>query len=196
MSLRQSENLPPSSACGLGSCLSNCTYMFCTLYIHVIIIIIITLSYVIYLYIHAVHIFRTLLLYIYAPVRLLSPPCASRPLRVLPLSLYIYIYIYTYIYIYIYTHTPNYIFQTHNYLLLWTSPSGLPPVSVRRFPSFWTQPLENLSIDSVTNGFLSNPAPGENLVSGNLVMETGCSVMRTLAGYRPKTIEIPELCFK
>ena len=27
-----------------------------------------------------------------------------------------------------------------------------------------------------TNGFLSNPAPGENLLSGNLVMETGCSV--------------------
>ena len=25
-----------------------------------------------------------------------------------------------------------------------------------------------------TNGFLSNPAPGENILSGNLVMETGC----------------------
>ena len=50
----------------------------------------------------------------------------------------------------------------------------IPPVSVTRFPSFRTQPLENLSIDSVTDGFLSNPAPGENLVSGNLVMETGC----------------------
>ena len=48
------------------------------------------------------------------------------------------------------------------------------PVSVTRFPSFRTQPLENLSIDSVTKGFLSNPAPGENLESGNLVMETGC----------------------
>ena len=51
--------------------------------------------------------------------------------------------------------------------------SILHPVSVRRFPSFRTQPLENLSIDSVTNGFLSNPAPGENILSGNLVMETG-----------------------
>ena len=51
----------------------------------------------------------------------------------------------------------------------------LHPVSVRRFPSFRTQPLENLSVDSVNNGFLSNPAPGENLLSGNLVMETGCS---------------------
>ena len=27
-----------------------------------------------------------------------------------------------------------------------------------------------------TNGFLSNPAPGENLLSGNLVMETGCTM--------------------
>ena len=51
----------------------------------------------------------------------------------------------------------------------------LHPVSITRFPSFRTQPLENLSVDSVTNGFLSNPAPGEYLVSGNLVMETGCS---------------------
>ena len=50
----------------------------------------------------------------------------------------------------------------------------LHPVSVRRFPSFRTQPLANLSVDSVKHGFLSNPAPGENLLSGNLVMETGC----------------------
>ena len=28
------------------------------------------------------------------------------------------------------------------------------------------------------NIFLSNPAPGENLVSGNLVMETGCTRRR------------------
>ena len=51
---------------------------------------------------------------------------------------------------------------------------SLHPVSVRRFPSFRTQPLENLSVDSVKHGFLSNPAPGENLLSGNLVLETGC----------------------
>ena len=37
------------------------------------------------------------------------------------------------------------------------------PVSITRFPSFRTQPLESLSVDSVKNGFLSNPAPGENL---------------------------------
>ena len=28
------------------------------------------------------------------------------------------------------------------------------------------------------NGFLSNPDPGENLVSRNLVMETGCMTSR------------------
>ena len=51
----------------------------------------------------------------------------------------------------------------------------LHPVSVRRFPSFRTQPLENLSRYLWEKGLLSNPAPGEHLPSGNLVMETGCS---------------------
>ena len=60
-------------------------------------------------------------------------------------------------------------------LLNRTVRSLLPPVSITRFPSFRTQPLENLSVDSVKNGFLSNPAPGENLARGNLVMETGCT---------------------
>ena len=50
----------------------------------------------------------------------------------------------------------------------------LHPVSITRFPSFRTQTLENLSRYLWTKGFLSNPDPGENLVSGNLVMETGC----------------------
>ena len=50
---------------------------------------------------------------------------------------------------------------------------SIDPVSITRFPSFRTQTLESLSVDSVQNGFLSNPDPGENLVSGNLVMETG-----------------------
>ena len=49
------------------------------------------------------------------------------------------------------------------------------PVSITRFPSFRTQTLEDLSVDSVRNRFLSNPDPGESLVSGNLVMETGCN---------------------
>ena len=49
-------------------------------------------------------------------------------------------------------------------------------VSITRFPSFRTQTLENLSHYLWTkNRFLSNPDPGKNLVSGNLVMETGCT---------------------
>ena len=52
--------------------------------------------------------------------------------------------------------------------------SDLHPVSVRRFPSFRTQPLEILATTYEKQRFLSNPAPGENLLSGNLVMETGC----------------------
>ena len=51
----------------------------------------------------------------------------------------------------------------------------LHPVSITRLPSFRTQTLENLSRYLCTNGFLSNPDPGENLVRGNLIMETGCS---------------------
>ena len=53
----------------------------------------------------------------------------------------------------------------------------LHPVSITRFLFVRTQTLESLSVDSVTNGFLSNPDPGENLVSGNLVMETGCNML-------------------
>ena len=34
------------------------------------------------------------------------------------------------------------------------------------------------------NGFLSNPDPGENLVSGNLVMETGCMGARIRGAHR------------
>ena len=52
----------------------------------------------------------------------------------------------------------------------------LHPVSITRFPFFRTQTLESLSVDNVKNGFLSNPDPGENIVSGNLVMETGCNL--------------------
>ena len=39
------------------------------------------------------------------------------------------------------------------------------PVSVRRSPSFRTQPLENLTLP-MKKTYLSNPAPGENLLSG------------------------------
>ena len=65
---------------------------------------------------------------------------------------------------------------------LFVSMLNVHPVSVRRFPSFRTQPLESLSHYLWTkNRFLSNPAPGENLLSGNLVMETGCQRTRELA---------------
>ena len=38
---------------------------------------------------------------------------------------------------------------------------------------FGPRPWKILATTYETNGFLSNPAPGENLLSGNLVMETG-----------------------
>ena len=39
---------------------------------------------------------------------------------------------------------------------------------------FGPRPWKILAATYETNGFLSNPAPGEHLLSGNLVMETGC----------------------
>ena len=63
-------------------------------------------------------------------------------------------------------------FETNRINICW--PMGREHlVSIRRFPSFRTQPLENLSHYLHKKWFLSNPAPGENLENGNLVMETG-----------------------
>ena len=45
------------------------------------------------------------------------------------------------------------------------------PVSVRRLPP---SPWKILATTYEQKRFLSNQAPGENLLSGNLVMETGC----------------------
>ena len=39
-----------------------------------------------------------------------------------------------------------------------------------------------------TNGSLSNPAPGENLLSGNLVMETGCTQEAALKEAAPESV--------
>ena len=39
---------------------------------------------------------------------------------------------------------------------------------------FGPRPWKILAATYEKKGFLSNPDPGENLVSGNLVMETGC----------------------
>ena len=94
-------------------------------------------------------------------------------------------YVCVYIYIYIYTHVCMVLIWRgiarqilHNvfvatidstqlgYLFGATEswelkPLTVHPVSVRRFSSFRTQPLENLSHYLRKKGFLSNPAPGE-----------------------------------
>ena len=43
------------------------------------------------------------------------------------------------------------------------------------FRLFGPRPWKVLATTYEENGFLSNPDPGENLVSGNLVLETGCN---------------------
>ena len=115
-------------------------------------------------------------------------------------NIYMYIYIYIHIYIYIYRERERdrqrererereiqYILVAEGsagdegQLVYVSEGSRVHPVSITRFLSFRTQPLENLRVDSVKNGFLSNPAPGENLESGNLVMETGCKSPRYVA---------------
>ena len=95
-------------------------------------------------------------------------------------------FMYIYIYIHMYTYTPTYIYiyiyicvYTHRCSRIVVPPEDLRdvfeplllgglvlhPVSVRRFPSFRTQPLENLSRHLWKKRFLSNPAPGENLLN-------------------------------
>ena len=55
----------------------------------------------------------------------------------------------------------------------------LHPVSVRRFPVF-SDPAPGTSYATTYEQiYLSNPAPGENTISGNLVMETGCTAGET-----------------
>ena len=71
------------------------------------------------------------------------------------------------------------------------------------FRIFGPRPWKILATTYERNGFLSNPDPGENLVSGNLVMETGCISyvllllvrvvicrQRMLVCYRPRSTEI------
>ena len=84
-----------------------------------------------------------------------------------------YVYVYTYIYIYIYIYNVH-THITYSIVVSRCTVQRIRPVSVRKFPSFRTQPLENLSQYLWKRRYLSNPAPGENLLSGNLVMETGC----------------------
>ena len=53
--------------------------------------------------------------------------------------------------------------------------SEIHPVSVRRFPSFRTQPLESLTPLPMNKWISEQPSPWRtSSKSGNLVMETGC----------------------
>ena len=92
--------------------------------------------------------------------------------------MYIYIYsIYIYIYTHIHTHTPIHISYlscarscgraSRSYFIYTRSPS-------QDFRLFGPRPWKILATIYDKSRFMSNPDPGENLVSGNLVMETGC----------------------
>ena len=97
--------------------------------------------------------------------------CARRHSRGICIYVYMYICIYvcihTYIYIYIYIHIYNSITGSPDDLTYTRS-----PLEASRL--FGPGPWKVLRRYLRTNGFLSNPAPGENLLSGNPVMETGC----------------------
>ena len=53
---------------------------------------------------------------------------------------------------------------------------------------FGPSPWKILATTYETNRFLSNPDPGENLLSGNLVMETGCTKAHVGAWLAPNNI--------
>ena len=53
---------------------------------------------------------------------------------------------------------------------------------------FGPRPCEILAATYGKNGFLSNPEPGEHLVSGNLVMETGCTAVGLGWGLTPANL--------
>ena len=87
--------------------------------------------------------------------------------------MYICIYVYVYIYIYIHTCSCVCICCCCAAFLPYTrSPS-------QDFRLFGPRPWNILATTHETQRFLSNPDPGENLVSGNLVMETGCTHRNT-----------------
>ena len=79
--------------------------------------------------------------------------------------MYIYIYIRIYVYRYMYMCI---------YIYIYILTLSLHPVSVRRFPSFRTQPLEKPQQLPMNKTTSEQPSP-ENILSGNLVMETGCT---------------------
>ena len=114
----------------------------------------------------------------------------DRPVHNRPaVCMYVCIYIYIYIYIHTWYNNMSYLYMMlcyivryscHSYIWLYLY-TYIHPVSITRFPSFRTQPL------AMKKRFLSNPAPGENLVNGNLVMETGCRTRREACWRRRST---------
>ena len=105
-----------------------------------------------------------------APVQLMGAPGATHEAYVymyICIYVYMYVYIHIYIYIYIYIHIYNSITGSPDDLTYTRS-----PLEASRL--FGPGPWKVLRRYLRTNGFLSNPAPGENLLSGNPVMETGC----------------------
>ena len=82
--------------------------------------------------------------------------------------IYIYIYVCIYVYIYIYIYTYIYIYIITHCIVYYTRS----PLEDSRL--FGPSPWKIVAATYEQLGLLSNPAPGENLVSGNLVMETEC----------------------
>ena len=132
-------------------------------------------------------------IYIYTCVYIYIHTCVCVFLS-LSLCIYIYIYIslymHTYIYIYIYTYIERYTL----YLACRFSAHASESLALRERQTRWVQgardytrsPLEDSRLFGPspwkvlrhylwTNGFLSYPAPAENPLSGNFVMETGCT---------------------
>ena len=93
--------------------------------------------------------------------------------------IYVYIYIYTHIYICVCIYIYIYIYVHGGRVKLCADYAQSPyytrsPLEDPRL--FGPSPWKILAAIYEQKGLLSNPAPGEDLVSGNLVMETGCNI--------------------
>ena len=130
--------------------------------------------------------------YKYNTRRRRSPPASfgpgrSRPGRRRPLSLYIYIYTYTYIhtYIYIYIHyTVYYMYILYIYIYIYSIVCMLcyiilHPVSITRFPRRRLSPGAGLPRNPLFRRKWLRLSRGWVRKDGNLLTETGCSIMCT-----------------
>ena len=178
------------------------TYIYICIYVYIILLyyyyyyyISLSLYSYIYIYVYTYYIYTYI--YIYIPIGLQLPrgraPWGARGRRPrgragggnlyyvcivfhtgLLGNLYYVVYIYIYIYILFYVYIIFYRPRGHR-------PRGragggnYTRSSLEDSRLFGPSPWKVLSHYLRTNGFLSSPAPGENLVSGNLVMETGCN---------------------